>query len=397
MVHSRLPSLAWQVLILLRQEWSIGASVGIHSYLQFLLRRRRSSLTGHDCVICQDPIYGVEIRAPCGHYYDIGCVTDLFQSAARDETLYPPRCCRQNIPFARVRPHLPQVLFVTLQEKDAELNTLNRVYCSSPTCNRFLGPLSKGIFACKVYTCPALNCGRRTCGKCREQHAGGWKHVCRPDADTAQVLELSRASGWARCPGCSQMIELNMGCYHMTCRCRTEFCYLCRARWKKCKCPQWDERRLLAVAEERVDARLGVGLERAARRVVPAQRARWVPAPDAVPATALRRRERVPRRTVTTRRATGLRPPTPIPPARTQAATSTSASQSASSSSDGQPSWPSFPRQHVREMMERMRVDHECNHVQWQYRKGGGICQHCVEVFPKYLYVSARFEFGTLV
>ncbi|KAF8553220.1 hypothetical protein OG21DRAFT_1274303 [Imleria badia] len=235
--------------------------------------------TGHNCVICQDPIFGAEIRAPCGHYYGIDCVTDLFQSATRDETLFPPRCCRQNIPLAQVQLHLSQALVMTFQQKQVEFTTLKRVYCSAPTCSHFLGPLSEGAFASKVYTCPALGCERRTCGKCREQHSGDWTHACRPDADAAQVLELGRTAGWARCPGCSQMIELNIGCFHMTCRCRTEFCYLCRARWKNCQCPQWDERRLLAAAEARVDAQLGVGRERGARRDVPAQRANPVPVP----------------------------------------------------------------------------------------------------------------------
>ncbi|KAF8553213.1 hypothetical protein OG21DRAFT_1464479 [Imleria badia] len=213
--------------------------------------------TGHDCVICQDPIFGAEIRAPCGHYYGIDCVTDLFQSATRDETLFPPRCCRQNIPLTQVQLHLSQALVMTFQQKQVEFTTLKRVYCSAPTCSHFLGPLSEGAFASKVYTCPALGCERRTCGKCREQHSGDWMHACRPDADAAQVLELGRTAGWARCPGCSQMIELNIGCFHMTCRCRTEFCYVCRAQWKTCPCPQWDEGRLLEAAEARVDAQLG--------------------------------------------------------------------------------------------------------------------------------------------
>ncbi|KAG6332878.1 hypothetical protein ID866_6213 [Astraeus odoratus] len=37
------------------------------------------------------------------------------------------------------------------------------------------------------------------------------------------------------------MIELDSGCYHMACRCGTKFCYLCSARWRKCRCPLWDE------------------------------------------------------------------------------------------------------------------------------------------------------------
>lgn len=70
----------------------------------------------------------------------------------------------------------------------------------------------------------------------------------------------------------------------MTCLCRTEFCYLCRARWKTCACPQWDEHRLLAVAEQRVDARLGVGQHRWERRrpVPPAQPA-WLARPAQPP------------------------------------------------------------------------------------------------------------------
>ena len=42
----------------------------------------------------------------------------------------------------------------------------------------------------------------------------------------------------------------------MTCRCRYQFCYVCAAQWKTCGCPQWEERRLLAAAEQRVERQL---------------------------------------------------------------------------------------------------------------------------------------------
>lgn len=215
-------------------------------------------LTGHICVICQDPIHGPEVRAPCGDYYDIPCITDLFQSAMRDESLYPPRCCRQNIPFSQVQPHLSRNLATQFQEKSRELGTLNRVYCARQTCSRFLGPLSETLFGATVYDCSAPNCETRTCARCRGQY-DGWMHMCQRDQGAEHVLDLGRTEGWARCPGCSQLIELDMGCYHMTCRCRTEFCYLCKERWKTCGCPQWDERRLFAAAEQRVDVQLGGG------------------------------------------------------------------------------------------------------------------------------------------
>jgi hypothetical protein len=38
------------------------------------------------------------------------------------------------------------------------------------------------------------------------------------------------------------MVERNKGCSHMTCRCSAQFCYICRAQWKTCKCDALDER-----------------------------------------------------------------------------------------------------------------------------------------------------------
>lgn len=34
------------------------------------------------------------------------------------------------------------------------------------------------------------------------------------------------------------------------CRCRAEFCYVCGAKWKTCRCPRWHEERLLERAEQ---------------------------------------------------------------------------------------------------------------------------------------------------
>ena len=69
------------------------------------------------------------------------------------------------------------------------------------------------------------------------------------------MLALAESEGWKRCPGCGHLVELSVGCYHMTCRCRYQFCYLCRAQWKTCACEQWDENRLLVAAEDRVQRR----------------------------------------------------------------------------------------------------------------------------------------------
>ncbi|KIJ51602.1 hypothetical protein M422DRAFT_243896 [Sphaerobolus stellatus SS14] len=79
------------------------------------------------------------------------------------------------------------------------------------------------------------------------------------------------------------MIELKTRRNHMTCLCRKQFCYLCRATWKTSSCTQWDEYRL-DVAVEQVDrmnindgARAGNRLAAPRHAIRPVVAARPVP------------------------------------------------------------------------------------------------------------------------
>lgn len=199
----------------------------------------------HDCIICTDTIRGVEITAPCGHYYDIACLVDLFRSTLRDESLFPPRCCQQPFVFESIRQYLGRRLAAEFQENAAEFSTADRVYCHRPTCSTFLGAASHTM---TLLRCRA--CDSHTCAHCKE--AGHTGRLCSSASDNA-LLDLAAREGWKRCPGCHRLVELTVGCFHMTCRCRKQFCYVCTETWKNCSCPQWDENRLVAVAEDRVN------------------------------------------------------------------------------------------------------------------------------------------------
>lgn len=183
---------------------------------------------------------------------------------------------------------MPADVLKLFEEKSVEFSTLKRVYCSKLQCGRFICPQKTNtswFFGPPSVPCPDPTCKTRTCSSCKTEVKPDEHHVCRQDQQAVDVLALGRQEGWQRCPGCEQLIELNMGCYHMTCRCRTEFCYLCRARWKSCGCPQWDENRLLRAAEARVNARFGQGLAAAApaapapRQAVPPVNAARAPPP----------------------------------------------------------------------------------------------------------------------
>lgn len=44
----------------------------------------------------------------------------------------------------------------------------------------------------------------------------------------------------------------------MTCRCSSQFCYLCGKTWKECPCRQWDEERLVAAGQQQVVNQFGL-------------------------------------------------------------------------------------------------------------------------------------------
>ncbi|KAI1764151.1 hypothetical protein GGR53DRAFT_520558 [Hypoxylon sp. FL1150] len=197
------------------------------------------------CEACGDMKHFAELaRAPCQHEYCRECLTHLFRDAAADESLFPPRCCKQPIPLDKSQPFLDFKVAQHYRKKAVEFSSPRRVYCY--VCAAFIPPANQ-----LNDTATCADCGFRTCISCKGARHGG---DCPEDEKLQQVLQLAREEGWQRCQNCWGMVELNTGCYHMTCRCGFQFCYVCGARWKTCRCVQWDEPRLYERAVE-VDAR----------------------------------------------------------------------------------------------------------------------------------------------
>jgi hypothetical protein len=122
----------------------------------------------------------------------------------------------------------------------------------NPKCSVFIGPISGE---------PAI----KRCSSCSSSMCTGCKiaaHVGEDCVESAALIELKALAAeqhWQTCPGssCNAIVELQVGCYHMTCRRRMQFCYLCSARWKTCGCDQWDEHRLINAAEHQVENQFG--------------------------------------------------------------------------------------------------------------------------------------------
>mmetsp|Transcript_13921 Transcript_13921/g.19932 ORF Transcript_13921/g.19932 Transcript_13921/m.19932 type:complete len:555 (+) Transcript_13921:328-1992(+) len=206
---------------------------------------------------------------PCAHPYCVQCMTSYFQRALQDMSLLPLRCCEIEIDIQAAPLLMSKSDAMHLLARSSELQVTNKMYC--PTCNQFinLDLVEAGEGTVLGGTLLECICETKLCISCRTvEHP-----LVSCDVNKATVTgsdeplhELAKDQGWKQCPKCDIMIELTVGCNHITCaNCNHNFCFLCLKEWDKgngrCasgQCEVWDEERLLAGAEARLaQANLG--------------------------------------------------------------------------------------------------------------------------------------------
>ncbi|CVK96354.1 uncharacterized protein FPRN_12307 [Fusarium proliferatum] len=207
----------------------------------------------------KDEVY----EAPCSHGMCQPCLIRSIQTAMNDESLFPPKCCGQAIPANATNVFITGELLAEFEDKREEFATAKRTYCSDRTCSAFIPTrfIESGIARC-------TRCEKKTCLNClSEAHEG----TCTDDPESQRVIRLAEEKGWQRCEQCKNMVELDHGCFHISCRCGYQFCYHCGKRWKTCDCPQWDEEQLMARAAA---ANATAQAPAAVRQAQPVQRVR---------------------------------------------------------------------------------------------------------------------------
>ncbi|RPA83090.1 hypothetical protein BJ508DRAFT_413750 [Ascobolus immersus RN42] len=191
-----------------------------------------------ECDVCNEEFLRKSaLRASCSHWYCIDCMKKQFLVARHDESVFPVKCCKMEIPFSLIRQYLSKVDVEYYLEKAEEYQTKNRIYCSNTDCGAFIKPGDvdevEGVGKCGM-------CKTRTCSLCkRAAHEEG--EDCPEDKDLTLCLEEADRHGWQRCPNCKTLVELSYGCRHMTCRCKSEWCYKCKSVWKTCECGDYDD------------------------------------------------------------------------------------------------------------------------------------------------------------
>lgn len=165
-----------------------------------------------ECVACgEEKSYFEVMDAPCGHIYCKGCVQELFEKSFHDESMFPPRCCRQPIRASKVAIFLTRDLIEQFNEKSIEFNCTDKTYCANQECLKFILPetINNNVAHCQ-------KCNTDTCAFCKNEAHGGVD--CPHDASLQVVLNMANVEGWQRCGRCKTVVELRTGCYHITCR-----------------------------------------------------------------------------------------------------------------------------------------------------------------------------------
>ena len=160
------------------------------------------------CVCLEHYRHGDVTRLQCEHLYCHACLKGLFMRAINDESLFPPRCCRDIISISLVDAELSDNDRARFEDAKIEFSTTERVYCSNSNCAKFIRPsLIKGD------TVECGRCGSITCAMCkRASHTGD----CPLDTALQGTLALAQSQGWQRCFACRALVELDIGCNHMT-------------------------------------------------------------------------------------------------------------------------------------------------------------------------------------
>lgn len=160
------------------------------------------------CTVCYENVRFFDTaRVPCGHEYCRECLQDLYRASMTDDSLFPPRCCKQPITSGGVRIFLTSDIIAQYEQKKIEVETPDRTYCSNPTCSVFIR--SANIVGDQG-TCSV--CTTTTCTICKAaSHTGD----CPSDTALAQLLETANENGWQRCFSCRSVVDLEIGCNHM--------------------------------------------------------------------------------------------------------------------------------------------------------------------------------------
>ena len=189
----------------------------------------------------------------CGHRCCRGCLRRMLEIRSRTvrDKRFPMRCpfhpaaCEQMISLADIRACTDRTTFDSICSESTRTfieNAPQYRFCFAASCNGILPDLEaqRGFVRC-------LFCSGEFCSSCCGKdnirgvpwHKGltcaQFQSVQRDGGEDLLRQCLAETDG-RQCPQCRNFVIRDIGCDHMTCLCRHEFCYVCGAPSKRSVC-----------------------------------------------------------------------------------------------------------------------------------------------------------------
>ncbi|KAI0747012.1 hypothetical protein C8Q80DRAFT_812908 [Daedaleopsis nitida] len=219
--------------------------------------------------------FGTYLPCPHSHGYCHSCLSTYIKSkldpddtgiGSHSNVVFPIRCPEcpiadwpQGIPDAIAERVLSEKAMI-LWHHQKLLDSAPRYYCPNPRCSALVQVDEESeepqaiCPSCNTVICVPCCVIWHDDLTCEEYQA---LPLDERSPDDQKALQLMKAQNWRRCPSCAVIVELTLGCNHITCRCKTEFCFKCGSLWdvrrsqcsREPSCELWDEELLLEERE----------------------------------------------------------------------------------------------------------------------------------------------------
>ncbi|OVA06917.1 zinc finger protein [Macleaya cordata] len=193
------------------------------------------------CGICMEGIPKDEMfmNTKCSHTFCSDCVSKHIAAKIQENNI-TVRClqlkCKETLEPHMCRTIIPKQVFDRWGDAISESLILasQKIYCPFKDCSALL--VNEGDEVIREAECPL--CFRLFCAQCKvpwhsEIKCEDFQKLNKNERAQEDIMfmKLAKNKNWKRCPNCKIYVEKKDGCWHITCRCKFEFCYDCGSSW----------------------------------------------------------------------------------------------------------------------------------------------------------------------
>ncbi|KAK4269544.1 hypothetical protein QN277_022688 [Acacia crassicarpa] len=208
----------------------------------------KSSIKSEDplqviCEICAETKWITQMirNKTCDHSYCSDCMTKHVVTKIQDSITAVP-CpgldCESVFELEACRPWLPRDIIERWDQALCEALFLKvpKFYCPFKDCSAMMLVENEEDQGAEETEC--LACHRMFCARCNVSWHPGvdceeYQKLNENERQREDLLvrQLAKEKKWRRCPKCRFYVEKLIGCLHITCRCKYQFCYACGEEW----------------------------------------------------------------------------------------------------------------------------------------------------------------------